>query len=160
MRLAWKRQSLVLFIDPVHFNYPICRWVDIKLVFIFFSFELVMRQLKWPPGPSESWSRGLCVLRSWTPLVYLRLKHHHRNMKYPSEILKQSKSVVSRWTRGFRSLSYLCQYSVVEFYSRATPQPFLDPSIIENRIQAEKQWKIMQERINKQNEALSSPQGR
>ena len=54
MRLAWKRQTLVLFIDPVHFNYPICRWVETLSLSSFFSFELVMRHLKWPPGPSES----------------------------------------------------------------------------------------------------------
>ncbi|KAF8865192.1 hypothetical protein BDZ45DRAFT_736300 [Acephala macrosclerotiorum] len=45
---------------------------------------------------------------------------------------------------------------VIEFNSRAVPQPFLDPSIIQQRIQAEKQWKAEQERKNKLEESSQS----
>ncbi|KAE8450718.1 hypothetical protein EG329_006063 [Mollisiaceae sp. DMI_Dod_QoI] len=45
---------------------------------------------------------------------------------------------------------------VAEFNSRAVPQPFLDPSIIQKRIQAEKQWKEGQERRGKLEESSRS----
>jgi hypothetical protein len=45
---------------------------------------------------------------------------------------------------------------VVEFSSQAVPQPFLDPSIIQRRIQADKQWKLEQEKIAKQERGTSS----
>lgn len=35
---------------------------------------------------------------------------------------------------------------VREFASDAAPQPFLDPTIIQRRMEAEKQWKIEQEK--------------
>ncbi|KAH6669257.1 hypothetical protein B0J14DRAFT_657353 [Halenospora varia] len=35
---------------------------------------------------------------------------------------------------------------VKEFTSQMTPQPFLDPSILQLRIQGQKQWKIDQEK--------------
>jgi hypothetical protein len=44
----------------------------------------------------------------------------------------------------------LIEKSVVEFSSRAIPQPFLDPSVIQRRIQAEAQWKREQEILSKQ----------
>lgn len=34
----------------------------------------------------------------------------------------------------------------VEFDSRAIPQPFLDPSVIQQRLQAEKQWAVDQKK--------------
>ncbi|CZR55396.1 uncharacterized protein PAC_05283 [Phialocephala subalpina] len=47
--------------------------------------------------------------------------------------------------------------SVVEFNSRAVEQPFLDPSIMQKRIEAEKQWKAEQEKSSK---AEGNSQGR
>ncbi|PVH87118.1 hypothetical protein DL98DRAFT_581847 [Cadophora sp. DSE1049] len=38
---------------------------------------------------------------------------------------------------------------VIEFSSGAVPMPFLDPSIITQRIQEEKEWKAKQERESK-----------
>jgi hypothetical protein len=48
---------------------------------------------------------------------------------------------------------------VREFSSRAVSQPFLDPTIIQQRIQADKQWKIEQKRKLKQGDGGSSSQG-
>ncbi|PSS08697.1 hypothetical protein M430DRAFT_22927 [Amorphotheca resinae ATCC 22711] len=47
---------------------------------------------------------------------------------------------------------------VVEFSSRAVPQPFLDPSIIQRRIQAAKQQEIDHERRSKLGGSSSSSQ--
>ena len=43
---------------------------------------------------------------------------------------------------------------VVEF-SFQTPKPFLDPSIIQRRVQAEKEWKANQEKKRKQEAGLA-----
>ncbi|KAG0651860.1 hypothetical protein D0Z07_0808 [Hyphodiscus hymeniophilus] len=45
---------------------------------------------------------------------------------------------------------------VTEFSSRAVPQPFLDPSIVQRRLQADKQWNIDQARKSKQEQAAAS----
>jgi hypothetical protein len=42
---------------------------------------------------------------------------------------------------------------VVEFSSQAVPQPFLDPSVIQRRIQIEKQRKAEEEKAEIQAEA-------
>ena len=57
-----------------------------------------------------------------------------------------------------RPFTNIYAYSLVvaEFSSAAVPQPFLDPSIIQRRIQAEKQWKAEQERKSEQTEESSS----
>ncbi|KAF7856944.1 hypothetical protein EAF04_009704 [Stromatinia cepivora] len=39
---------------------------------------------------------------------------------------------------------------VVEFNGFATPQPFLDPSIMQKRAQLEREWKVNEERIRRQ----------
>ncbi|KAJ8066411.1 hypothetical protein OCU04_005472 [Sclerotinia nivalis] len=39
---------------------------------------------------------------------------------------------------------------VVEFNGFATPQPFLDPSIMQKRAQLEREWKVNQERVRRQ----------
>ncbi|APA09761.1 predicted protein [Sclerotinia sclerotiorum 1980 UF-70] len=39
---------------------------------------------------------------------------------------------------------------VVEFNGFATPQPFLNPSIMQKKAQLEREWKVNQERIRRQ----------
>jgi hypothetical protein len=56
----------------------------------------------------------------------------------------------------FRQAVFSHRMAVVEFSSRAVPQPFLDPSIMQRRILAEKQWKVEQEKKLKQGEASFS----
>lgn len=46
------------------------------------------------------------------------------------------------------------RYIVREFSSTALPQPFLDPSIIQRRIEANKKWQAEQDR--KKNQATTS----
>jgi hypothetical protein len=46
--------------------------------------------------------------------------------------------------------------TVVEVTMESVSQPFLNPTIIQQRIQAEKQWKIAQERMKKQETVSAS----
>ncbi|CAD6441882.1 c92fb853-3db9-454d-8703-68e1ef7e0024 [Sclerotinia trifoliorum] len=39
---------------------------------------------------------------------------------------------------------------VVEFNGLATPQPFLDPSIMQKRAQLEREWKVNQEMVGRE----------
>jgi len=48
------------------------------------------------------------------------------------------------------------EVGVIEFSSSAVPQPFLDPSIIELQMQAEKQWKVEAAKKKETNAASSS----
>lgn len=70
-------------------------------------------------------------------------------------MVKTNQFLVS-YSRFLRLFSYLPEV-VVEFNSRAVEQPFLDPSIMQKRIEAEKQWKAEQEKSSK---AEGNPQGR
>ncbi|KAG9235586.1 hypothetical protein BJ875DRAFT_266712 [Amylocarpus encephaloides] len=47
--------------------------------------------------------------------------------------------------------------TATEFSSQIVPQPFLDPSIMERRIAAEKQWAADKEKIEKQTAMSSQP---
>lgn len=47
-------------------------------------------------------------------------------------------------------------FAVVEFSSRAVPQPFLDPSILQRRFQENQQWNLAQERKIPVTDASSS----
>lgn len=44
---------------------------------------------------------------------------------------------------------------MVEFNSRAVPQPFLDPTMLQKRIQAEKEWNLEQEKKKRKAEGSS-----
>ncbi|KAI9648797.1 hypothetical protein NHQ30_003437 [Ciborinia camelliae] len=55
----------------------------------------------------------------------------------------RSRNEVSVGTRGG-------DIKVVEFNGSAYPQPFLDPSIMQKRLQVEREWKAEQERIKQE----------
>lgn len=47
-------------------------------------------------------------------------------------------------------LTFFPRLTVVEFNGSTTPQPFLDPSIMQKRAQLEREWKADQERNRRQ----------
>jgi len=72
----------------------------------------------------------------------------------------KEKEIPGQTSIGSQEDSLLTSSIVREFSSRGVPQPFLDPSIMQRRIQIEKLWTAEQEKKLNQRDRQSSSQGK